>query len=145
MLEPALFREDAMIDKQTALIYTMVLMSAADRHMTDSELGHIGLIVNDLPVFEGFDYDSLPRIAGECAELLQDENGLDRALESIKAALPPSLRETAYAVACDIAAADAAISQEELRLLEMMRDHLEIERLVAAAIERGSRARHATT
>jgi len=75
---------------------------------------------------------------------LQDENGLDRALESIKAALPPSLRETAYAVACDIAAADAAISQEELRLLEMMRDHLEIERLVAAAIERGSRARHAT-
>lgn len=133
-----------MIDKQTALVYTMVLMSAADRHMTDSELGHIGLIVRDLPVFEGFDYESLPKIAGECAELLQDENGLDRALESIKAALPPSLRETAYAVACDIAAADADINQEELRLLEMMRDHLEIERLVAAAIERGSRARHAT-
>ncbi len=50
------------------------------------------------------------------------------------------MRETAYAVACDIAAADGKVSEEETRLLEMIRDGLEIDRLVAVAIERGARA-----
>ena len=34
-----------MIDHHTALIYTMVLVSAADRDMTDAELGEIGELV----------------------------------------------------------------------------------------------------
>jgi hypothetical protein len=33
-------------------------------------------------------------------------------------------------------------SQEELRLLEMLRHRLQLDRLIAAGIERGSRARH---
>ena len=40
------------------------------------------------------------------------------------------------------AAADAHASQEELRLLEILRDRLDIGPLEAAAIERGARARH---
>ena len=38
--------------------------------------------------------------------------------------------------------ADGQASQEELRLLEMVRHSLDIDRLVAAGIERGARARH---
>jgi hypothetical protein len=71
------------------------------------------------------------------------ENGLDEALAAIEEALPPKLRETAYAVACDVVAADNQASQEELRLLEILRDHLHIDRLVAVAIERATRARFA--
>jgi tellurite resistance protein len=56
--------------------------------------------------------------------------------------LPKKLRETAYAVACDIAAADGHTTQEELRMLEMLRHSLDIDRLSAAAIERGARARY---
>lgn len=41
-----------------------------------------------------------------------------------------------------MAAADGYTTQEELRLLELLRDSLEIDRLNAAAIERGARARH---
>ena len=51
--------------------------------------------------------------------------------------------ETAYALACDVAVADSRLTQEELRLLEMIRFRLEVDRLSAAAIERGARARHA--
>ena len=40
-------------------------------------------------------------------------------------------------------AADAAATQEELRVLELIRHRLEVDRLSAAAIERGARARHA--
>jgi hypothetical protein len=53
------------------------------------------------------------------------------------------MRETAYALACDIVAADGNASQEELRVLELLRHRMEMERLVAAAIERGARARFA--
>lgn len=132
-----------MIDHQSALIYTMVLVSAADRDMTDAELGMIGDIVQHLPVFKGYDAESLPQAASVCVDLLSGDNGLEHALEVIRAALPERLRETAYALACDIAAADGEATQEELRILELLRHRLNMERLVAAAIERGARARFA--
>ncbi len=126
------------------LIYTMVLASAADQDMTDSELMTIGEIVRTLPVFEDYDEGDLPGATEACAELLAEEDGLDRAIDFIKGALPEKLRETAYALACDIVAADNEASQEELHLLEFLRHRLDVERLAAAAIERGARARHAT-
>ncbi len=131
-----------MIDHHAALIYTMVLVSAADNDMTDAEMTTIGEVVKYLPVFRDFDLDNLPRIAKECAAILDDEEGLDKALDAIRKALPEKLRETAYAVACDVVAADNAASQEELRLMEMLRHRLDIGRLPGAAIERGTRARH---
>jgi hypothetical protein len=73
--------------------------------------------------------------------LLDADDGLDRAFEVIRGALPPRLRETAYALACDVAAADGEPHQEVIRLLEMLRHRLDLDRLIAAAIERGARAR----
>jgi tellurite resistance protein len=131
----------AMLDPHGALIYTMVIVSAADRDMTDDELQIIGDIVGRLPAFRTFDRKQLPSVLDACTRLLTRENGLEEAFTEIKQALPAKLRETAYAVACDVAAADGEASQEELRILELMRDHLDIDRLVAVAIERGTRAR----
>ena len=59
-------------------------------------------------------------------------------------ALPEKLRETAYALACDVVAADQTVTREEARLLDLLRYELQIGKLVAAAIERGARARHLT-
>ena len=132
-----------MLDPHGALICTMMMVSAADRDMTESELAIIGDIVGDLPVFRDFDHQHLPRVLGECSRLLGRENGLEEALSAIKKALPPKLRETAYAIACDVAAADGEASQEELRVLELLRHRLGIDRLIAAGIERGARARFA--
>ena len=131
-----------MIDPHSALIYTMVLVSAADREMSDSELRAIGDIVKQLPVFRDFDDANLAQTAQDCAEILNAPKGLDSALDLIVEGLPSRLRETAYALACEVAAADGTASQEELRLLELLRHRLEVGRLVSAAIERGVRARH---
>ncbi len=133
-----------MIDHQAALIYAMVMASAADSDMTDSELARIGEIVSHLPIFASFDTDRLPDIANDCAVMLSDDDGLDQAFDAMRGALPERLRETAYALACDVVAADGTAAQEELRLLEMMRHALDIDRLNAAAIERGAAARYAT-
>jgi len=131
-----------MIDAHAALIYTMVLVSAADQDMTDAELRTIGEIVRFLPAFRAFDVAALPRVASDCAALLDSEDGLDHALAEVKAAMPAKLRETAYAVACDVAAADERATPEKQRMLEILEDLLDIDALVAAAIERAARARH---
>ena len=125
-----------MIESQTALLYTMVMVSAADNEMSDSEITRMGEIVRQLPVFRGFDNEQMATVAQECAGVLAQDDGLDRALEQIRDALPDHLRETAYVLACDIAIADLKAEQEELRLLEIIRHTLEIDRLTAAAIER---------
>jgi tellurite resistance protein len=130
------------VDHHTALIFTMVLVSAAEGVMTDAELGSIGRQVRYLPVFRDFEHDRLIAVGRECAELLRQEDGLDLACDMIAEALSPRLRETAYALACDVAAADGALAQEEANLLELLRRRLSIDRLVAAAIERATQARH---
>lgn len=128
-------------DHQDALIYIMVMVSAADTHMTDAELRIIGDIVNHLPIFADYDHKRLKPTLDECAKLMSQENGLQKALRTVKTALPEKLRETGYLLACDVAAADGEASQEELRLLELLREVLEIDPLVAAALERGARSR----
>ena len=133
-----------MLDPQGALIYTMVIVSAADSEMSDTELQAIGDIIAHLPAFRGFDRKTLPTVLNSCVESLARENGLEATLQAIKEALPAKLRETAYAIACDLAAADLMASQEELRALELIRHRLNIDRLTAAGIERGARARFQT-
>jgi tellurite resistance protein len=133
-----------MLDHHRALIYTMVIVSAADSDMPDAELRIIADIVGDLPVFRDFDRDELPRVLNDCTDLIGRDDGLEETLKAIKTALPAKLRETAYAIACDLVAADGEATQEELRVLELIRHRLSIDRLIAVAIERGARARFQT-
>lgn len=132
------------LNAQSALIYVMVVISASDARMTDSELQAIGNFVRYLPAFEGFDEKNLIPAARECALILQETNGLDHVLNMVRESLPTAMRETAYLVALDIALADAPVMPEESRVLQKLRAALEIDPLVAAALSRAARARNAT-
>jgi tellurite resistance protein len=131
------------IDTHAALIYIMVMVSAADSDMADAELRIIGDIVNHLPIFADYDKKRVTQDLRACAVMLGRDAGLEEALKTVKATVPAKLRETAYAIACDVAAAGGDVSQEALRLLELLRHRLGIDRLVGVAIERGARARFA--
>jgi tellurite resistance protein len=130
------------LDHHSALIYAMVTMSAVDRTMTDAEMARIGEIVSHLPIFADYDEDKLVKTAEACGEMLGADGGLNKVLDLIKSALPKRLRETAYAVSLEVAAADLNVQVEELRLLDLLRDTLELDKLTTAAIERGVRARN---
>lgn len=132
----------AAISHHAALIYVMVIVSGADGAMTDGELEAIGRRVRTLPVFSDFDLERLVPVAQECAEILQEDDGLNAVLGLVKEALPEHLRETAYYLALEVALTDSAVKLEEVRVLERLRKTLELERLVAAALERGARARY---
>jgi len=130
------------LSPQDALVAVMVAISASDQNMTDNELASIGGIIDLLPVFENYDRDHLARVSNIVADLFEEEDGLDALIGLVEQALPEHLRETAYALACDVAAADKRVNMSELSLLEMLRHGLSVGRLAAAAIERGARARH---
>jgi tellurite resistance protein len=129
------------VSQHEALIFAMVTLSAADSKMTDRELAKIGDVVRSLPIFKDFDQEKLVAAAEACGAILQEKNGLDRVLDVV-AALPTRLHETAYALAVEVAAADLHVEQEELRFLQILRDRLELDALVIAAIERSARARY---
>ncbi|WP_237072514.1 tellurite resistance TerB family protein [Pseudaestuariivita rosea] len=129
---------------QDCLAAVMIAVSASDENMRTSELVKITNSVNHLPIFAGYDSDRLNTISNTVFDLFEQEDGLDAFFGLIRNNLPERLFETAYALACDVAAADGMIAAPELRMLEEIRYELSIDRLHAAAIERGARARHMT-
>jgi len=132
------------LSPQDCLVAVMIAISASDERIRTSELVKIQSIVNNLPVFGGYDIDRMKTMSQTVFDLFDQEDGLDALFGLVRDNLPERLFETAYALACDVAAADGSIGDQELRLLEEIRYELNIDRLHAAAIERGARARHMT-
>ena len=125
-----------------ALIAVMIAVSASDEQMRTTELVAIQRIVNHLPVFDNYDNDRIRLIAQTVFDLFEEEDGLAALFGLIRDALPERLYETAYALACDVVSADGTLQEVELRMLEEVREELQIDRLHAAAIEWGARVRH---
>ena len=132
------------LDPPEALVCTMVLVAAADGGMTDREIGVMSAQVQSLPVFRDFTSARLAAASDTAVRLLDETNGLDHAARLIRGALGPKLRETAYALACEVAAADTIEQPETREILAFVRDALHLDPMVAAAIERGVRARYQT-
>jgi tellurite resistance protein len=129
------------LSSQDALIHLMVIVATSDATVSDRELGAIGNLVLRSPVFEGFDQTQLGEVAAQAIDLIKDSSSLDKVLDMVLGAIPPRLHDTAYALAVEVSAVDLRLEQEELRLLEMVRDKLNLDGLVAAAIEASARAR----
>ncbi|TCS65892.1 tellurite resistance protein [Primorskyibacter sedentarius] len=127
---------------QDCLVALMVAISASDENIRTAELVKIQSAVNNLPVFAEYDIDRMNQTSQMVFDLFEQEDGLDALFGLIRDNLPERLFETAYALACDVAAADGQLYEPELRLLEEIRYELDLDRLHAAAIERGARARH---
>ena len=134
--------EQTSLSPQDALAALMIAVSVSDESIRTSELVTIERIVNHLPVFADYDADRLGVVARIVFDLFEDEDGLDALFGLVHDALPERLYETAYALACDVAAADGLLRQTELQMLQEVRYQLDIDRLHGAAIERGARARH---
>ncbi|MFA9230611.1 MAG: tellurite resistance TerB family protein [Microgenomates group bacterium] len=132
----------ASLSAQDALVAVMIAVSASDEQMRTPELVAIQRMVNHMPVFGDYDSDRIRVVAQTVFDLFEEEDGLAALFGLIRDALPERLNETAYALACDVAAADGNLREVELRMLEEVREELSVDRLHAAAIEWGARVRH---
>lgn len=130
------------ISAQDALVMLMVMVSASDRSMRDEELAKIGEIVSSFPVFDGYSHDRLVATSETASLALSEDGGLQSVVDAISQAIPERLADTAYACGVEVAAADLALKQEELRMLQIIRDALNLDKLTVAAIERSAMARY---
>jgi len=131
-----------MLPIHSALVHTMVLVAAADGDMPDAELKQMGDICRTWPIFRGFDIDTLPDIARECAVMVQIADGAEKALARVGRSLRGKPAETAFLLACEIAAIDGGANWQESRILDQLRDALGLGQLEAAALERATFARY---
>lgn len=129
------------ISPETALVYAMMIAAASDMKISNTELKTIEGTIDLLPALKGYGRERLVSDADNCLALLESEEGIEAVLGLIAEAIPETHFDLVYLVACEIAAADGVLTQEELRLLEIFRHTLNVDRLTAAAIERGVAAR----
>jgi len=129
---------------QEAIVYLMVMASAADGAISPEELRTIGRVVRSFPLFDANDEQHLVKTAEACGKLMASEDGLHKVLTAAQGALPPHLGETAYAAVVDVVTADENLDMTEIRVLELIRNQLHIDDDGAAAIEHAARARHMT-
>jgi tellurite resistance protein len=134
--------DTAPMSAQDALVAVMVACSASDQNMRTAELVAIQRMVNHMPIFAEYDADRIRRVSRTVFDLFEEEDGLDALFGLIRDTLPERLYETAYALACDVVTSDGRHSQLELRMLEELREQLNIDRLHTAAIEWSARVRH---
>jgi tellurite resistance protein len=130
------------INAPEALVLTMVLVSAADGGMTDREIGVMAALVQTLPAFQDFTSAELADVSERAAGLLHEDDGLAHAGRLMRAALSSKLRETAYALACEVVAGGDGARRQSLDMLEFVRNELGLDTLISTAIERGVRARY---
>ncbi len=129
---------------QEAVIYLMVLASASDGAIKDEELRTIGRVVRSFPLFSDEDEQRLVETAERCGALMSSDGGLHKVLEAAAKVLPAHLCETAYAAVVDVITADENLDVTEIRVLELIRNALNVPDEGAQAIDHSARARHMT-
>lgn len=127
---------------QEALVYAMVTVAAADRTIAEIELSRMHSFVRELPAFRGFDEAWFGRVALECGAVLAQPDGVTKVVRLVGDALPTGLRETAYALAAEVAASDVALQEDERQFLSLLSERLQLDALVCAALQRCAEVRH---
>jgi hypothetical protein len=141
-------RSKESLNAPEALVLTMVLVSVTDGGITDREIGIMAAEVQTLPVFHDFSTSQFDSVTEAAVVLLNEEDGLAHAGRLIRNALSPKLRETAYALACEVIAGGSQAPNhggpqaQALDMLSFVRESLGLDNLIATAIERGIRARY---
>jgi uncharacterized membrane protein YebE (DUF533 family) len=130
-----------MLSPQEALVYTMVVAAESDHEIAEAEIKIIGDLVNHLPIFRGLDRAATTRMATACSKMLGQRGGSDKVFGLIRQALSVPLRDTAYALACDVIAADSRLNRNEMQILEQVRTELEVDPVMARAIEQVAEVR----
>jgi hypothetical protein len=130
-----------MLSPQEALVYTMVVAAEADHEIAQAEINVIGDLCNHLPVFQAVGRAKMTAMAMACSELLTKAGGRAKVFAMIRKALPSQLRDTAYALACDVIAVDSRLRRDELQALEEVRAELDVDPVMARAIEQVAKVR----
>ena len=115
-----------MLDKEEALIYTMILAASSDAEIHPYERDRIFSIVNLYPIFENTDESRVEIIANAVFEEL-NFNEFESIFENVNNALNPIERQMAFVFASLIISADGKITPQEKDFIKKIGECLNID------------------
>lgn len=110
---------EAPLSKQEAMVAVMLAISAADGNISDEEIEDLITRLRRLRLFSGLTDDQLIAATNRPFDLLR-KGGPDELIRSACPALPQQLRESAFAIAVDLAFSDGSVADEEKQLIEKL-------------------------
>ncbi|QLH74003.1 MAG: tellurite resistance TerB family protein [Methanomassiliicoccales archaeon] len=116
---------EAKMTKEEAFAGVALAAIAADGVITQEEANQMIVSMFRMKLYEGMNDRKFNEILTNDVNVLKKE-GLDALLAKAKEALPSDLRETAFAVATDLALADGKIANQEKEILEKIAKAMEI-------------------
>lgn len=105
------------LSKHEAFVATMLAVSAADGQISDEEVEDMVSRLRRVHLFSGMSDDDLVASTNRPFALLR-KGGPGELIRSASPVLPNELRESAFAVAVDIAFSDGTVEDEEKQLIE---------------------------
>jgi tellurite resistance protein len=118
---------------QEAYAAITILAIASDGYLANEELDAITSHLARMHLFHHFRPDTMQRMYAKLFEIMR-KDGADVLLESAKETLPIELRESAFAMCCDLTLADGMMAQDEQAFLLELHQVLEIPKETADRI-----------
>jgi tellurite resistance protein len=119
--------------QQEAFSAVCVLAVAADGVIEDDEVRRIVTTLAQKQLFRKSRMDDVGQQLNRAANLLQ-RGGQAQVIDAVKKALPANLRESAFALAADLAMADGQVDAKEKAFLEEFYQALQVQEAVAIKI-----------
>jgi uncharacterized membrane protein YebE (DUF533 family) len=110
---------------QEAYAAITILAIASDGYLAPEELDAITSHLSRMHLFQHLRLDTIERMYVKLFDILRKE-GSDLLLESAKETLPSELRESAFAMCCDLTLSDGLMSLDEQTFLKQLHQVLEI-------------------
>jgi tellurite resistance protein TerB len=99
--------------------------SACDGHIADEEVQSLFTMLGRMKMYQRYTEKNWSTLVNRLLGLLK-RKGVDELIEKSIEALPPELRATAFANACDIVLADGVVEDDEKEFLDKLQDRLEL-------------------
>ncbi|MCO6455062.1 MAG: tellurite resistance TerB family protein [Pirellulaceae bacterium] len=107
--------------------------SACDGHIADEEVQSLMTILSRMKLYQHVPPQKFNSMMDRLLGVLK-RGGPEKLVELAVPAVPPELRETAFANACDIVLADGVVEQDEKEFIDGLLTKLEINRDRATSI-----------
>ena len=121
------------LNKQESVAGILLIVVAADGHISDDEAREFGAVVNRMQLFKEQSGNEFSQMIDKLMGLIKKQ-GAPFVLEKAVQGMPVELQETVFALATDMIFADGSVEDEEKELLENLQAKLTIPDDVALKI-----------
>jgi hypothetical protein len=110
---------------QEAYAAITLLAIASNGYLANEELDAITSHLSRMHLFHHFRPDTMQRMYAKLFDIMR-KDGADVLLESAKETLPIELRESAFAMCCDLTLSDGVMAKDEQTFLQQLHQVLDI-------------------